>query len=209
MSTTTSPGPAASRSACTSLTSVSKDRRAAKWSAAAVGEAKSINPFRGTGSRPAQWPDRHDPRTSRLPARLRRAREDVVQLVAQRELGAHAHQLPDHLALAEHRQRRHGHDVVGADGLRVVVGVELDEAQPVAVLGGEVVEDRVQLVAGAAPLRTEVDKHGNLAAQYLIGEGSVGDLGGHVPLLPHTSMTKFGPPGGIPGRAEIHAPISG
>jgi hypothetical protein len=41
-----------------------------------------------------------------------------------------------------------------------VVDVDLDDLEPLSVLGGDLVDDRLELLAGAAPYRREIDEHG-------------------------------------------------
>src|SRR5690606_6270648 len=84
---------------------------------------------------------------------------------------------PDLLAAPEDLEGGDAGDAVAGGHLRVLVDVELDDADPALVLGGDLVEDRRHLLARAAPLRPEVDDDGDVGAEHLRVEGGVGDLG--------------------------------
>ena len=65
----------------------------------------------------------------------------------------------DRLSALEDRQRWHRHNPVRASGLRVFVDVELDDADLVAHLHGDLFEKRLYLAAGRAPFGPKVDEH--------------------------------------------------
>src|SRR3712207_8269711 len=54
--------------------------------------------------------------------------------------------------------RRDGHDLVVPRDLRVLVDVQLRDGELVTVLGGDLLEHGRDHLAGAAPLRPEVDE---------------------------------------------------
>src|SRR3954452_495299 len=79
------------------------------------------------------------------------------------------------LAVAEEDHRRDREDLVLRGGLLVLVDVELDDAQVLA-LARDLLEDRADHAAGAAPGRPEVDEDGRLGLDDLRLEARVGDV---------------------------------
>src|SRR6185436_3209621 len=85
------------------------------------------------------------------------------------------------LTVAEQQQRRDGHDLVLRGGLDVLVGVELDDLQ-LGPLAGDLLDDRGDHAARAAPGSPEVHQHGLVGLDDLRLEVRIGDLvdAGHV-----------------------------
>ena len=100
-------------------------------------------------------------------ARARAARGSWLRVRADDLLGLRA--------VAEEDHRRDRQHLVGGRGLLVVVDVELDDPQVVA-LGGDLLEHRADDAARAAPRRPEVDERGRLGLDDLGLEVAVGDL---------------------------------
>src|SRR3954447_12744593 len=120
----------------------------------------------------------------------------------------------DHLAALEHGHGRDRHDLVVARSTGVLVDVELDDVELVAVLAGDLLEHGRDHLARAAPLRPEVDQHGLVALQHVTRECRVGDglgVGAHGCSLlfgsgpaaveqVRTTIYAIAPPAGGPGR---------
>ena len=89
------------------------------------------------------------------------------------------------LAVLEQDHGRDREDLVLGGGLLVVVDVEADDLQVVA-LGVDLLEDRVDDAAGTAPGRPEVDEHGAVGVEHVgleVRVGYVGELARHFGLL--------------------------
>ena len=100
----------------------------------------------------------------RLGDRLRGGRRDhAIEEATHARLGQHAGELVGHATVDERLDVRNAADVVARRELLLVVGVELREREPAGHLGRQLVEDRPERAAGAAPRRPEVDQHGPLA----------------------------------------------
>src|SRR4051794_37256429 len=78
-------------------------------------------------------------------------------------------------AVAEQDHRGYGEDPVVGSGLLVVVRVELDDPDVVALVG-DLLEDRGHDPARAAPRRPEIDQDGGLGLDDLGLEVGVGDF---------------------------------
>src|SRR5690348_5269561 len=75
-----------------------------------------------------------------------------------------------HLAVLEHHQGRDAAHIVVARGLLVLVDVDLGYLEATAVARREVVEQRRDHLARAAPFGPEVDQHGAIGLEDLILE---------------------------------------
>src|ERR1700746_796715 len=78
--------------------------------------------------------------------------DEVGKFLEQGGLGLGPNHLLDDLAAGEHVQRRDQHDPVLLRGLRVLLDVQLDHVDLVGVLLGDLLEDRGNHAARAAPL---------------------------------------------------------
>ena len=93
-------------------------------------------------------------------------------------------------------------------GHRVLVGVELHELHPAVVLVGELLDDRRDHAAGAAPGRPEVDQHRVVVLDHVRVERRVRRVGRHRHDV-HSPFKHPHPPGlhplshGGPARARI------
>src|SRR4051812_228246 len=81
------------------------------------------------------------------------------------------------LAVLEEDHRRNRQDLEGGGGLLVVVDVELDDLQRVALLAGDLLEHRGDHAARTAPRGPEVDEDGRVSLEHLGLEVRVGDFG--------------------------------
>src|SRR5205085_1630670 len=108
-------------------------------------------------------------------------------------LGVGADDLLGHLAVLEHDQRRDREHLVLRGGLHVLVGVELDHLDVLALVR-KLLEHGSDDTAGTAPRRPEVDQHRLLGLDDLGDEVGVGDLGDccHVRSLPFSVRVSCG-----------------
>src|ERR1700712_3382528 len=83
--------------------------------------------------------------------------DDLVEVTLDRRLGTRADDRLHDLAAEVDVHRRDAGDAVLHRGLRVLVDVELEDGELVAVLDGELFENRCDLAARTAPLGPEVD----------------------------------------------------
>src|SRR6266511_3426673 len=88
--------------------------------------------------------------------------DELGEVLEELTLALGAHEALHGLTGVEHHQGRDAHDVVTHRRLRVVVDVELRDAQLVLVLGRDLLERRCDHLAGTAPLGPEVDEHRGL-----------------------------------------------
>ena len=95
-----------------------------------------------------------------------------------------AHEAVDRLAVLEGDDRRNRLDAELAGDRRMLVDVHLDQLDPAAGRGDDLFQRRLQLLAGAAPRRPEIDQH-RLLARFLDdvggearGRGVLDDGGG-------------------------------
>ena len=88
-------------------------------------------------------------------------REPLEEL-AHRRLRPGAHELGDHLAVAECLDGRDAADLVAAGHLGVGVDIDLDQLHAAREVGGDALEDGADDPAGTAPGGPEVDDHGDL-----------------------------------------------
>ena len=91
------------------------------------------------------------------------ARHVLVEELPHLGLGQRADEAVDRLAALEQDAER---DAAHAEHLRqllrdlgLLVGVELDELEAAGVVGLELLEDRAERLAGAAPRRPDVEQH--------------------------------------------------
>src|SRR3954454_10898787 len=92
--------------------------------------------------------------------------EDRLELLLELALGERAADGVGDLAVLEDDHRRDGQDLVLGRGLLVVVDVELDDRQVLALLC-DLLEDWGDDAAGSAPGRPEVDEDGTLGLEDL------------------------------------------
>lgn len=85
----------------------------------------------------------------------------------------------DDLTVLEHLHRGDGGDLVGRSRLGVLVNVQLDDLDLVAVLFGDLVEDRADSAAGTTPLCPEVNEDGFAAVEHVGLKAGVGHGFGH------------------------------
>src|SRR5450432_4675623 len=76
----------------------------------------------------------------------------------------------------EQDQRRDAPDTIFRWGARIGIDVELGHHEPACVILGDVVEDRGNRLAGAAPLRPIVDQHGRTCLEDVGIETCVADM---------------------------------
>src|SRR4051812_49908311 len=136
-------------------------------------------------------------------ARLGRG-ERGLELGLEPLLRVGADDLLGHLAVLEEDHRRDREDLVLRGGLLVLVDVELDDPQ-VLPLAGDLLEDRADDPAGAAPRRPEVDEDGRLGLEHVGLEARVGDVvegAGHlvVSLLRGTGRSRAA----LPARTTLY-----
>src|SRR3954447_10521908 len=142
--------------------------------------ASRRSPASSTRSSPQRWMD-HRALTDRretYPAPQRSARalgERGLELGLEALLGHGALDALGLLAVAEQHHRRDREDLVVHRGLLVLVDVELDDPQVVA-LAGDLLEHRRDDPARTAPRRPEVDEHGVLGLEDLGLEVAVGHM---------------------------------
>ena len=94
-----------------------------------------------------------------------RLRQMFIQHLADLRFGDHADEVVDDRAVLE---KHHGGEAANADLLRqllLLVRVHLRELDAPGVLRSQAVEDRHQLLAGAAPGRPEIHEHRRLAGR--------------------------------------------
>src|SRR5882672_8964025 len=72
--------------------------------------------------------------------------EDLGNAIRERLLRKNADELILHLAALEEHQRRHGQDSESRRRARGVVDVDFDDLETVPVLGGDLVDDRLELL---------------------------------------------------------------
>src|SRR5437868_7038186 len=101
--------------------------------------------------------------------------DDALELTQQHGLRLGADDLLDDLSTLVDVHRRDLEHTRATGDLRVLVDVQLDDLDLVAVLLGDLLEDRRDLAARAAPFGPEVDQHGLVALEDLSGERGVGD----------------------------------
>src|SRR5262249_19874130 len=106
---------------------------------------------------------------SRYSPLLGRALANAADLARQGGLGTGADEALHELALAEEEQRREAHDVVEASEVGVLLDVHLDHCQR-RIAGGQLVEDRRQQVARAAPLGPAVDDDDVRSRRHRLGD---------------------------------------
>src|SRR5579875_3116099 len=93
--------------------------------------------------------------------------ERRLQLLLELLLGVGADHRLLQLAVLEQHQRRDRHDVELDRGLLVVVDVELDDLERLALLGRDLLDDRGDAPAGPTPWSPEVDEHGHVGLEHL------------------------------------------
>src|SRR5690606_4224240 len=81
-----------------------------------------------------------------------------------------------YLAILEHQQGRNAADIEARRRLLVVVDVDLDELDAAGVIVRELVHDRPDHLAGAAPFGPEIDQYGDVGGQYLGLEIGIADM---------------------------------
>ena len=183
-------------SAATRRVSADSGMRSSRASASAV-EASSPRPTSSSAraTTASGWPARARAPAAATPRRPRPgACRRVLGLggqqpgheLAHRRLGLGADEPVDHLAVA---QGVHGRDALHLEGLGgLAVGVDVDLGQHDLAVGlvDHLLEDRAERLAGTAPLRPEVDDHGDRLRplDHLGGERGVGDVDGHARNLP-------------------------
>src|SRR6185312_2583112 len=91
------------------------------------------------------------------------------------------------LAALEEDDRRDREDVVAGLRLQVLVHVHLEKPDALAVLLGEVVDDRADNAARPAPGRPKVDHHGLLRIEDFGLKVGVGDVAHHAPTIAMTT----------------------
>src|SRR5690606_2200880 len=133
----------------------------------------------------------------------------------ERGLRLGAHDLLDDLTVLVDVHRRDLHDAVLLRHLRVLVDVELDDVDLVAVLLGDLLEDRRDHAARAAPLGPEVHEHGLVVLQDFRLEVGVGH-GLHVFSFslargerPRASGGRVPAPDAVTGLHGPHGAASG
>ena len=112
--------------------------------------------------------------------------DEVLEVADDRGLRLGADDGLGDLATLVHVQGRDGHDAVLGGRTRVLVDVELDDLDLVAVLGGDRLEGRRDLAARTAPGGPEVHQDGLVALEDVLLEGVVGHVlqgAGHGGLL--------------------------
>src|SRR5215207_5435703 len=102
---------------------------------------------------------------------------ELAELGEDRALGTDAHERPHDLALVVEVHCRKTRDAVLRGRDRVGIGIHLDDRQLLALLVGDLLEDRRELTARAAPGSPEVDQHGAVSLEHLLIEVGVGDGG--------------------------------
>src|SRR5690606_17611164 len=101
--------------------------------------------------------------------------DEPIELPEEGGLRLGADDLLDNLPTREDLQRWDRGDPVGGRGLRILVGVELDDVELV-LRGRDLLEHRSNHAAWPAPLGPEVDEDRLLALQYTLFEVGVGDV---------------------------------
>src|SRR2546423_13917661 len=97
-------------------------------------------------------------------SRATSAADELGQLGQQLPLAAGAAQALLQRPVVEDHEGRDAHDLVTAGGVRVVVDVELADGDLAVLLPGDLLEDRGDHLAGAAPFGPEVDQDGRVRA---------------------------------------------
>src|SRR5262245_32384367 len=102
----------------------------------------------------------------RLPAgtRLERPVEALLELLAI----AHAEERVDHLAVAEDEEARNAHDGIAPGKLGTAIDVDLDDDDAIAIVLGQLLDDRLHGLARAAPIGLEVDEDDGVALEQLV-----------------------------------------
>src|SRR5204862_387236 len=122
--------------------------------------ATVVQPQKPSGARPTlRWNSAAVMRRGVL-----RSREEFGEILKELTLALGPDESLHRLALVEHHQCRDAHHVVAHRRLRVVVDVELDNAQLALVLGGDLLERRRDHLARTAPLGPEIDEDGRFRA---------------------------------------------
>jgi len=80
----------------------------------------------------------------------------------------------NHLALFEQCKSRHTEHLVPRGSCRILVDIDCHNPQPGLLFTGDLLQDRRDHAARAAPLRGEFDQHRHGAAQHIIRELFVG-----------------------------------
>src|SRR5699024_1508556 len=108
--------------------------------------------------------------------------EELGEVSEDRLLRLRADDGLDHLTAGVDVHRRDGDHVVGGGRLRVGVHVELADLELLSVLGRDLLQDRGDLAARAAPVGPEVYEHRLVGLEHIGAEGGVagGGDGGHV-----------------------------
>src|SRR5512143_1293339 len=125
---------------------------------------------------------------ARLPPFTREGRS-ALQELEQGFLVRHADVLALHLATLEDHHGRHALDAEALGDARALVDVDLRDLVLADVLVGDLVDDRRELLARAAPRGREVDQDGGVGLEHLAVEGRVGNgddvlAAGHAKCLP-------------------------
>ena len=106
----------------------------------------------------------------------------LVEEGAHLAFGQRAHELVHRPAADEQHHQRNAADLQRGRDLRRLVGVELGQHEAAAVVARQLLQDRLQVAAGAAPRRPAVQQHRHVerALEHGLAEIGLGDVEGQV-----------------------------
>src|SRR5947209_11208058 len=122
-------------------------------------------------------PSKKLPTSSRDSAAAARDSQVRLQLSHDRGSRSGADEPGDNFAGDEQRQGRHASDLIIQGGYGVGIDVDRYDAKARGLVAGNLFEDRRENAAGTAPCSGEVDEHGSLTGEDVVGERSVGGVG--------------------------------